>query len=315
MKAKTENKLLINRIVSWLKHHAESLHDSIQRIVTSPLSFIFTVLMIAIAFSIPISSYIFFLSAKQLTQQWDHDKQITLFLKKDISLSQANTLAKDINAKTEIESAIVLDKKTVLEDFKTQTGLASITDNLSSNPLPHLIVATPTDELSHLDELKALQESLENYPQINQVQFDLIWYQRLQAMLVIIKRIQWIVTLLLLTAIALIISNVIRWEVSSRHAEIEIIKLVGATDAYVKRPFLYAGLWLGLVGALAAIIIIACSTWLIQNSSQMLSALFHNDLQLATLPAGAVLLILISASVIGIVSAWIAVTHKLSAYN
>ena len=315
MKINSHNQPVIKRCLNWLKHPSQSLHDSLRRIAISPLAFIFTVSMIAIAFSIPISGYIFFMSVKQLTQAWDGDKQITLFLKKDITLIQATELAKTVSRLAAVETAIAVDKKHVLEDFKTQTGLESITDNLSSNPLPHIIIATPAGGLNKPGQLKSLRENLKNYRQVEQVQFDLIWYQRLQAILVIIKRIQSLVTIFLLTAIALIITNVIRWEVSSRHAEIEIIKLVGATDAYVRRPFLYAGLWLGLTGALLAIIMVAVSRWLIQHSSQALSALLDNQLQLAALPVSALLLILICAGLLGVASAWFAVSNKLGAYN
>ena len=125
--------------------------------------------------------------------------------------------------------------------------------------------------MSDIDSLKTLEKELKNLKQVQLVQFDLLWFQRLQAILDVITRIQWIVSIILLIAIALIIANVIRWEVAARHSEIEIIKMVGASDAYVRRPFLYSGFWLGLSGSIAALFIVSMSAWLIEQSTTQLA--------------------------------------------
>ena len=241
MKSKTTKGRLNTLAILWLEHHIDSFKLSFTRATNSPVSFIFTALMIAIAFSIPISFYVVLSSAEKLTSQWDSDKQITLFLTEQVNYSQAQQLADTISGKEEIANAFAVNKQTALDEFKQQMGLESITDNLPQNPLPHLIIANPHTTLSDIESLQALENELRNLKQVQQVQFDLLWFQRLQAMLGVFNRIQWIVSIILLLAIGLIIINVIRWEVTSRHAEIEIIKLVGASDAYVRRPFLYSG--------------------------------------------------------------------------
>ncbi len=232
MKNKTTQAIL------WLEHHIDSFKLSFTRAITSPVSFIFTALMIAIALSIPINLYVVFSSVQQLTNQWDNNKQITLFLADNVNHKQAQQLAESIASKSEIANASVINKQTALDEFKRQMGLDSIAENLPQNPLPHLIIANPETTISDFASLQTLENELRNIKQIQQVQFDLLWFQRLQAMLAVINRIQWIVGIVLLLAIGLIIANVVRWEVASRHAEIEIIKLVGASDAYVRRPFL-----------------------------------------------------------------------------
>ena len=194
-------------------------------------------------------------------------------------------------------------------------GLDSIAEHLPQNPIPHLIIANPESTLSDFESLHALEIELRNLSQVQQVQFDLLWFQRLQAMLAVINRIQWIVSIVLLLAIGLIIANVIRWEVTSRYAEIEIIKLVGASDAYVRRPFLYSGFWLGIAGSVAALMIVSVCSWLIQQSTSKMSSLFGSDFQLSTLSIDLALLIMISASLLGVGAAWIAVTHKLKPYS
>ena len=315
MKNKTTHVNLNIQAFLWVEHHVDSFKLSFYRAITSPVSFFFTASMIAIALSIPISLYVIFTSVQQLTNQWDSDKQITLFLADNVSYSQAQQLAESIANKKEIDNALAINKQAALDEFKQQMGLDSIAENLPQNPLPHLVIANPVSTLSNFESLQALENELRNMKQVQQVQFDLLWFQRLQAMLEVINRIQWIVSIVLLLAIGLIIANVIRWEVTSRHAEIEIIKLVGASDAYVRRPFLYSGFWLGIAGSILALIIVSLCSWLIQQSTTKLSSLFGSDFQLASLSIDLASLIIITASLLGISAAWVAVTHKLKPYS
>jgi cell division transport system permease protein len=314
MKNKISQGSLNTQAILWLEHHIDSFKLSFTRAITSPVSFAFTVLMIAIALSIPISLYVVFSSMQQLTSQWDSDKQITLFLADNVSYAQAQQLAESIANKNEIANATAINKQVALDDFKQQMNLDSIAENLPQNPLPHLIIANPVTTLSDFESLQALENDLRNMKQVQQVQFDLLWFQRLQAMLAVINRIQWIVSIVLLLAIGLIIANVIRWEVTSRHSEIEIIKLVGASDAYVRRPFLYSGFWLGITGSVIALLIVSLCSWLIQLSTTKLSALFGSGFQLTSLSIDLASLIIISASLLGVGAAWIAVTNKLKPY-
>ena len=301
--------------ILWLEHHIDSFKASLKRNLSSPLSFSFTILMIAIALSIPMSMYIIFSSAEQLTQDWDNDKQITLFLNDDISLSQAQAIANEINSHHLVLSSAVIDKQQALQDFKQQMGAETLSAQLPNNPLPHLIIVQPETSLSDIQALQTLQQELKGIKQVQLVQFDLLWFQRLQAMLDVIHRFQWIVSIILLLAIALIIANVIRWEVSARHSEIEIIKLVGASDAYVRRPFLYSGFWLGLSGSLVALLIVTLCTWLVRFSAVALAELFGSDFTLSYLPVSLSLIVVVTVSVLGVIASWVAVTHKLKHYT
>ncbi len=315
MKNKITQGSLNTQAFLWFEHHIDSFKLSFSRAITSPVSFIFTALMIAIALSIPMSLYVVFSSVQQLTNQWDSDKQITLFLADNISYSEAKKLAESIANKDEIANAFAIDKQVALDEFKKQMGLDAIAENLPKNPLPHLIIANPEATLSNFGSLQTLENDLRNMKQVQEVQFDLLWFQRLQAMLAVINRIQWIVSIVLLLAIGLIIANVIRWEVTSRHAEIDIIKLVGASDAYVRRPFLYSGFWLAVTGSVLALFIVSLCSWLIQQSTTKLSSLFGSDFQLTSLSIGLASLIVISASLLGIGAAWISVMHKIKAFS
>jgi len=314
MKSVKNNQLNI-KLILWIEHHIESLSASFKRNISNPLSFSFTVAMIAIALSIPLSMYILFSSAQQLTQQWDRDKQITLFLEDNITLIQAESLAKQILKIKLVTNAYVIDKQQALDEFKQQMGLESLSADLPKNPIPHLIIVEPDTSILDIKDLQALEDELINLEQVQLVQFDLLWVQKITTMIDLINRIQWIVSLILLFAITLIIINVIRWEVSSRHSEIEIIKLVGASDSYVRRPFLYSGLWLGLAGSVLAIFIVTMGSWLIQPKTKHLASLFGSDFEINTLSINACLLIVLLLCFLGIAGSWIAVSQKLKKYT
>lgn len=307
------NKLKV-AIRYWLQHHADCARKSLQRLLENPFSFTITILMISIAFTIPAAVYVLFSSAENLAASWSNDKQVTLFLRDDVNLQTAQSLRDKLVKRLDIESAAVISKDEALKDFKQQSNLGSIADSLPSNPIPHIVIATPSKSVTELSALKTLQTELQKLSGVELVQFDLVWIQRLQTMLEVLFRILWLITILLLAAVALIIANVIRWEVASRHDELEIIRLVGGTDAYVRRPFLYSGFWLGFLGAGLAVVIVKISGWVIGNSLQKLMDVYESDIQLTVLPVSLVLLILLSGGVFGTGGAWLAVRQRLQSF-
>lgn len=295
----------------WLQHHIDCAKKSLARLLASPLSFVITILMISIAFIIPAAVYVLFNSVDKLTQHWSSDKQITLFLSNDANLQQAQSLRDKLLARPDIATASVINKEEALKEFKKHTNLGSITDSLPTNPIPHLVIANPNQSLTEFKALQLLYDDLRDVNLVEHVQFDLIWVQRLQATISILYRVLWIITILLLAAVFLIIANVIRWEVASRHDELEIIRLVGGSDAYVRRPFLYSGFWLGLVGATVAIVMVKISGWIIGHSLKQLIMLYSDKAQLASLPAGLVILMLLLGGLFGAAGAWVAVRQRL----
>ena len=239
--------------------------------------------------------------------------KLPCFLRTDANLQQAQTLRDQVAARPDIADAQVIDKKQALQDFKQRTNLGTITDSLPSNPIPHLIIINPKDSVADLVALKKLQTDLRNLKQVEYVQFDLIWIQRIQATLEVLFRILWIITIVLLATVGLIITNVIRWEVASRHEELEIIRLVGGTDAYVRRPFLYSGFWLGFIGAAFAVLIVKISGWFVNLAIDQLAKLYDSDIQLLSLPVSLMALMLFLGGVFGAAGAWVAVNQKLRA--
>ncbi len=143
------------------------------------------------------------------------------------------------------------------EDFRAASGFGKALDALADNPLPNTLVVTPTLAASTAEGTEALKSSIAAMPDVEIVQLDTEWVQRLNAMLDVLRRIVWLTGALLGLGVALVIGNTIRLDILNRRAEIEVMKLVGATDSFARRPFLYSGIWYGLGGGLGALLVVA----------------------------------------------------------
>jgi cell division transport system permease protein len=298
-------------LTHWFHSHKDSAKKSIYRASGNPLSFLFTTLLIAIAFSIPMGMYTLFSSVEKLTSQWDSDRMITLFLAEEITFEHAKKLAGNLSDDSELDSAEVVNKNDVLEQFKRETNFNLFPDSSSENPLPHIIVIKPSINA----DITSITQDFSSMDEVQHVQFDLLWFQRLQAFSRLILSIQWIASVLLIFTIALIIINVIRWEISSRQSEIEIIKLLGASDAYVRRPFLYFGGLLGMVGATLAVLIVTASIWIINMTLVDLTSLFNSDYHISHLPLMLAVLVIFIGGWVGILAATLAANQRIKMIN
>ncbi len=307
MKFASPRKVVISH---WLYHHRDSLNKTVIRLIQRPISFFSTVLLIAVAFAIPLALFTILHTIEDVTTGWDNDKQITLFLQQDISLEHATQLAEDLQQQFAIANAGAIDKDQVLADFSQQTQYTLMANSWQDqNPLPHVIKIQPTEQanLEHLAGLFA------THPDVAQVQFDWLWFQRLDAIALLIARIQWIISTLLIITVILIIVNVVRWEIADRMQEIEIIKLIGASDAFVQRPFLYFGAILGISGALLAVLMAQASSVLINRALLKLADLFSGDFALDSFTISSILVLLTSGGLIGLFAAAIAAKQKIHA--
>ena len=295
-------------VTHWVHSHQDSAKKSLLRAWQSPLSFIFTILLIALAYSVPMGIYILFSSVEKLTDQWDSDRHITLFLTEDITYNQAEKFAKNLSGHLDIDNVELLNRDDVLKQFKQETNFYLFPDSSSTeNPLPHLIIISPSLD----SDIPTLTQELELISEVQHVQFDLLWFQRLQAFSLVILRIQWIASILLVLTVALIIVNVIRWEISSRQSEIEIIKLIGASDAYVRRPFMYFGGLLGLAGATLAVLIVTIGTLIVNLAMNDLTALFDSGYTISYLPGSLAVLLIVVGGVVGIMAAALAANQRI----
>jgi cell division transport system permease protein len=236
--------------------------ESLLGLVRQPISSALTWLVIAIALMLPTLFYIALQAMNAQTQAWQAGGQITLYLDQNATEPAGSELSAMLAPRPEIESTRYISKEAAWQSFRKVMSVQSDLE-LAANPLPASIVVVPNQQ--QRSDLEALILMLQDLPDVEDIQIDLAWIERLNNALDLARSIVQMLSLILAVAVVLIVGNTIRLAIESRKAEIQIIKLLGATDAFVRRPFLYLGLWYGLLGGLAAWLLICAISLYFQS--------------------------------------------------
>ncbi|PID46852.1 MAG: cell division protein FtsX [Proteobacteria bacterium] len=293
--------------------HKEALSHSLAHLWQNPLSTWVTLAAIAIALSLPAGLYILLGNLKTLTDDKREVPTISLYIKQHITGQQAQDRAELLSELKEIENVKLIRREDGLHHMQQVAGVQDIIDTVGGNPLPHVLVVTPRMSLfgdSDLD-LDELAQRLKNYPEVDSVQMDIEWVQRLRAILHIAERVVMVVGFLLGLTVLLVVGNTIRLNIENHREEIEVSLLVGATTTYVRRPFLYGGLWYGLFGGILSLVIIHSSLIFMIAPVDRLARLYDSHYSLSGLDTSATLIILICSSLLGFFGAWIAMSQHL----
>lgn len=295
---------------AWLESHRASLLDSLRRLAKQPIGSFFTCLVMAVALSMPMGLSLLLKNVEQLGGSWQRAAQISLYLKLDAGSREGEALRDEIKGMPGVADAQFVSREEALEEFQQQSGLGQALRELPDNPLPGVVVVTPTE----VDKpaLEALRQRLAEFPRVDVAQLDLVWVERLAAILKLGDRFVFGLAVMLVSALLLVIGNTIRLHIENRRVEIEVIKLVGGTDSYVRRPFLYMGALYGLGAGLLAWAILAFGLNWLNDAVIGLSGLYGSDFALAGVPAADGLSLLIGAVLLGYIGAWIAVARHLN---
>lgn len=263
---------------AWLESHRASMADSLRRLGKQPIGSFFTCLVMAVALSMPMGLSLLLKNIEQLGGSWQRAAQISLFLKLDAGSRDGEALRDEIKGMPGVADAQYVSREQALEEFQQQSGLGEALRELPDNPLPGVVVVTPTE----VDKpaLDALRQRLSELPRVEVAQLDLVWVERLAAILKLGDRFVFGLAVMLISALLLVIGNTIRLHIENRRIEIEVIKLVGGTDAYVRRPFLYMGALYGLGAGLLAWGILAFGLNWLNEAVVGLSGLYGSDFAL-----------------------------------
>ncbi|MGI9287651.1 MAG: permease-like cell division protein FtsX [Pseudomonadales bacterium] len=301
------------RLKSWVLHHRETAKESARRLVKTPWSTFTTCLVIGIALALPSGLYVVLKNVEILTAGWQGAAQITLYLRDAVSAEDGQKLAAEVGNRVTVATADYVAREQTLAEFREQSGFAEIIDSLDSNPLPAVITVVLAD-VPDLPKLSTkLLDELDQLEAVESAQLDLAWLQRLYQMMELGRRFAWVTAALLALGVVLVIGNTIRLTIESRRAEIVVVKLVGGTNAFVRRPFLYYGLWYGFGGALCASLVLTAAYYWLQAPLSELASLYANEAEFNGLGVRDTLLMWLSACVLGVLGAWLAVARHLGA--
>ncbi len=311
-KSEVSNKKARNAPVkAYFIHHVRTLIASLGVLSRNPLSSFMTIAVIAIALALPAGMYASLNNLSNVSVGWDDSAQISLFLKMNVSEKQALSLANKISLYSNIEKVQFIHKDKALVEFQKASGFSDAIDALGKNPLPHVLTVQPVVDKQRPDKINHLIKQLRKLKQVDIAQLDLQWVKRLYAMLEIAHKAIWVISLLLGIAVLLVIGNTIRLDIQNRRDEIVVIKLIGATNAFIRRPFLYTGIWYGLSGGIMAWILTSLSISLLEGSVAKLAMLYHSDFQLSGLQFNEALSLILFSTLLGVLGSWIAVSRHL----
>jgi cell division transport system permease protein len=298
-----------------LKHylglHRDNLLGAIGRLARQPFASSLTILVIAIALALPAGLRVAVNNADAVSDTWQNAADFTVYLKTDVSADAATRTARAIEGRDDVAGVTVIDRDAALAEFRAQSGFGETLDALDGNPLPHTLVVRPASGIA--GDVEALASAIEALPETELVQIDTAWVTRLRAMLALTARLVDFATVLLGLAVAIVVGNTIRLEINNRSVEIEVTKLVGGTDGFIRRPFLYLGLCYGLAGALVAEIVIALGLLLLGPPVRAVAALYGSGFSLSGLSLAENGILLLGGAFLGWAGAGLAAARHLRA--
>jgi len=291
--------------------HLQVFFYSLGKMSRQPFSTLMTAAVIGIALALPSGLHLILKNAEALSGSWDGATQISLFLKRSITEKEAALLQKRIRRLPDVDKVRFISREEALKEFKQLSGFGDALKALKQNPLPSVLLIRPTQNANNPEGAKKLLTRLEYYPEVDVAQLDMQWVKRLYAILETVRRGVLVVAILLSLAVLLVVGNTIKLAIQNRREEIVVMKLIGGTDAFIRRPFLYSGFWYGMFGAFIAYLMVQISMLTISGPIETLTGLYQHNFDLSGLNFSASFLLFFSGIALGLGGSWLAVGRHL----
>jgi cell division transport system permease protein len=296
---------------TWLERHVQTLVGSLGRLWSKPFSTLLTILVIGIALALPACLHVLVQNVRSASGGWGNALDISVYMKPKASLEQAKQAAERIRKRRDVESVTIVRADDALEEFRRNSGFGEALDALKDNPLPHALVVRPAAEARESARVATLSEELRKIDGVDIVQLDTAWVSRFNAILDVVRRIVLLALGLFALGILVIVGNTIRLDIENRRDEIEVTKLVGGSNAFVRRPFLYNGVWYGLGGGLIAWLVVTVVIAALGEPVQRIAGLYGSRFELKGLGLEGSAALLLGGAALGWMGSYIASTRQL----
>ncbi|GAA0812648.1 permease-like cell division protein FtsX [Colwellia asteriadis] len=304
---------LWQRLLMLPIRHLQQAVGSLGDLWRTPFTSVMTVFVLGISLALPATLHLFVKNAQHVSEQWDSSSQITLFLKLSTSEKSAKNLVNRIRLYNEVSEVHYISAEQALKEFKMLSGFGQSLEYLDKNPLPATVLVTPTQRSSKAQAANELLEKLLNEREVEQGKLDVEWLTRLEAMARLIEDIVLGVALLLCLSVVLIVGNTIRLAILNQKDAIAVMKLVGATDSFIQRPFLYAGIWYGIFGGILSCLCVALLAQYLESAITELTELYHSSFELQGLAFNEVMLLIAFAVTLGLLGSYLSVSQHIKA--
>lgn len=293
----------------WAQENARVFFATLGRLLREPVSTFLTAAVIGITLALPAALHVLLQNVRAISYSWEGTLQASLFLKDSVSPERGRELARQLQDRSGIARASYISREQSLVEFRELSGFGEALDLLTDNPLPAVIVVTPQRTLAQHQVTRLLDE-LARLPEVEVAKLDQKWLERLYAILAIVQRAVLIVAALLAIAVVVTVGNTIRLDIENRRDEIIVMKLIGAPDGFIRRPFLYTGLWYGVFGGAIAWVLVDLALAALSGPARTLAGLYDSTFQLSGLAWDAGLVLLAAGVLLGALgSAWTVGRH------
>jgi cell division transport system permease protein len=295
----------------WLERHFQTMVGSLGRLWQQPFATLLTIVVIGIALALPACLHVLVQNVRSASGGWSSALDISVYMKPDASLEQAQRAAERIRQRRDVDAVTLIEADAALAEFRRNSGFGAALDALKDNPLPHALVVRPDAEFREAGRVQTLSEELRKIEGVEIVQLDTEWVSRFNAILDVVRRGVFLAAGLFALGILVIVGNTIRLDIENRRGEIEVTKLVGGSDAFVRRPFLYNGVWYGLSGGITAGIIVAIVVAVLSDPVQRIAGLYGSQFQLQGVGLVGWLALLFGGALLGWLGSFIVATREL----
>ncbi|MGH8135835.1 MAG: permease-like cell division protein FtsX, partial [Steroidobacteraceae bacterium] len=296
---------------TWFERHAQTLVGSLGRLARQPLATVLTIAVIGIALALPVALYLVVANARAVSEGLGDTVQLSVYLRLATTPEQARKVASAIKAHDEVGESVLVSPEEGLAEFRAISGIGEALKALTENPLPWVVKLKPAAGQDSAAEVEALAADLRKMPEVELVEADTAWVRRLHAILDALRQVVLMSAIVLALGVLAIVGNTIRLEINGRHAEIEVTKLVGGSNAFVRRPFLYSGFWQGLAGGILAVALIAIGLAILEAPVARVAAAYGASFTLVGLAAREYLAVIGGGALLGLLGAWLAAVYHL----
>ena len=296
-----------SRLRVWFDQHLHSVVFSLGRALRKPWATLLTVAVMGLALALPLGLSIVMDNLNHFAGSVQQSREVNVFLRMDVDAAAATKLAEDLRGRGDVATVEVRTPEQALEGFRADSGLGVAIDALGENPLPTLLIVTPAGD----DGDAALVAALEALPQADLVQHDALWRQRLDAWLAFGQRVVQVLALLLGLGAVLVVGNTVRLDIQARREEIGVLQLLGASDGFIRRPFLYLGAWYGLGAGLLALALVAAAGLALREPLATLSASYASQFALKGLDLLHSGFVVLGTVLLGWLGSWAVTGHFL----
>ncbi|MEQ4674896.1 permease-like cell division protein FtsX [Providencia vermicola] len=288
---------------SWLNALADMLRQ--------PLATFLTIMVIAISLTLPSLCYVVWKNVSQAAAQWYPTPQLTVYLDKSLDEQGGQNVVTQLQALEGVDHVNYLSRDQAMSEFRSWSGFSTALDMLEENPLPAVAIITPKIDFEGSDVLTTLRDRVGQVDGIEEVRMDDSWFARLAALTSLVGKIASVIGILMIVSLFLVIGNSVRLNIFARRDTINVMKLIGATDGFIMRPFLNGGIVLGGVGAIISLIMTFLLVWQLGSGVAQVASVFGTQFHIEGLLWEESLLILLLSAMVGWIAAWLATLQHL----